>query len=130
MKTFLELASEVSGLSEFRVVNRAARRKAALRMKRLTKSSAFKQKVARSKLRIASSEKQQVKAAKKAKRIVLDKYFKNYDKMPVAQKVKIDQMIQQKYGGLIAKLTLKQKKFVKKAEVQKVKDARTAKKDA
>ena len=50
--------------------------------------------------------------------------------MPVAQKVKIDQMIQQKYGGLIAKLTLKQKKFVKKAEVQKVKDARTAKKDA
>jgi len=130
MKTFLELASEISGLSEFRVVNRAARRKAALRMKRLTKSSAFKQKVARSKLRIASPEKQQVKAAKKAKRIVLDKYFKNYDKMPVAQKVKIDQMIQQKYGGLIAKLTLKQKKFVKKAEVQKVKDARTAKKDA
>tara|TARA_Y100000992_G_C20974842_1_gene354479 strand:+ start:102 stop:494 length:393 start_codon:yes stop_codon:yes gene_type:complete len=130
MKTFLELASEISGLSEFRVVNRAARRKAALRMKRLTKSSAFKQKVARSKLRIASPEKQQVKAAKRAKRIVLDKYFKNYDKMPVAQKVKIDQMIQQKYGGLIAKLTLKQKKFVKKAEVQKVKDARTAKKDA
>ena len=130
MKTFLELASEISGLSEFRVVNRAARRKAALRMKRLTKSSAFKQKVARSKLRIASPEKQQVKAAKRAKRIVLDKYFKNYDKMPVAQRVKIDQMIQQKYGGLIAKLTLKQKKFVKKAEVQKVKDARTAKKDA
>jgi hypothetical protein len=130
MKTFLELASEISGLSEFRVVNRAARRKAALRMKRLTKTSAFKQKVARSKLRIASPEKQQVKAAKRAKRIVLDKYFKNYDKMPVAQKVKIDQMIQQKYGGLIAKLTLKQKKFVKKAEVQKVKDARAAKKDA
>jgi len=130
MKTFLELASEISGLSEFRVVNRAARRKAALRMKRLTKSSAFKQKVARSKLRIASPEKQQVKAAKRAKRIVLDKYFKNYDKMPVAQKVKIDQMIQQKYGGLIAKLTLKQKKFVKKGEVEKVKAARTAKKDA
>jgi len=130
MKTFLELASEISGLSEFRVVNRAARRKAALRMKRLTKSSAFKQKVARSKLRIASPEKQQVKAAKRAKRIVLDKYFKNYDKMPVAQKVKIDQMIQQKYGGLIAKLTLKQKRFVKKGEVEKVKAARSAKKDA
>ena len=73
MKTFLELASEISGLSEFRVVNRAARRKAALRMKRLTKTSAFKQKVARSKLRIASPEKQQVKAAKRAKRIVLDR---------------------------------------------------------
>jgi len=130
MKTFLELASEVSGLSEFKVVNRAARRKAALRMKKLAKSSAFKQKVARSKLKIASPEKQKVKAAKRAKRIVIDKYFKNYDDMPVAQRIKIDQKIQQKYGGLIAKLSMKQVKFVKKDEIKKVKDARARKQDA
>ena len=79
MKTFLELASEVSGLAEFKVVNRAARRKAARRMKKLAKSSSFKQKVARSKLKISSPEKQKVKAAKRAKRIVIDKYFnQNY----------------------------------------------------
>ena len=64
MKTFLELASEVSGLAEFKVVNRAARRKAALRMKKLAKSSAFKQKVARSKLKVASPEKQKLKLQK------------------------------------------------------------------
>ena len=130
MKTFLELASEVSGLAEFKVVNRAARRKAALRLKKLTKSSAFKQKVARSKLKIASPEKQKVKAAKRAKQIVIDKFFPKYNEMGIQQKVKIDQKIQQKYGGLIAKLTMKQIKFVKKDEIQKVKAARTAKQDA
>ena len=43
-------------LSEFRVINKAQRRKMALRLKKLTKS-AFKKKVEKSKLRIASSSK-------------------------------------------------------------------------
>ena len=132
MITFSELYFKLSELelTEFKVVTKAQRRKIALRMKKMMKSSAFKTKVAKSKLRIASPEKQKVKAAKKAKRIVLDKYYPKYDSMGVQQRVQIDQKIQQKYGPLIAKLTMKQMKVVKKDEIVKVKKAKEVKQNA
>ena len=99
-------------------------------MKRLTKSAAFKKKVARSKFRIASPEKQKVKAAKLAKQKVIDKFYPKYKEMGLQQRVKTDQLIQQKYGGMIAKLTTKLMKVVKKKEVEKVKQAKMAKQDA
>ena len=118
-------------LSEFRVINKAQRRKMALRLKRLTKSAAFKKKVEKSKLRIANPAKQKVKAAKMAKQKVIDKYYPKYKEMGLAQRVKTDQLIQTKYGGMIAKLTTKLMKVVKKKEVEKVKKAKEAiKKDA
>ena len=113
-------------LHEFRVINKAQRRKIALRMKRLTKSAAFKKKVARSKFRIASPEKQKVKAAKLAKQKVIDKFYPKYKEMGLQQRVKTDQLIQQKYGGMIAKLTTKLMKVVKAKEKEKVKKAREA----
>ena len=61
MITFKEL---YSNLDELKVVNIAQRKKMAIRMKRMTQSSAFKQKVARSKLKIADPAKMQIKAAK------------------------------------------------------------------
>ena len=128
MKQFTALY--VGELSEFRVINKAQRRKIALRMKRLTKSAAFKKKVARSKFRIASPEKQKVKAAKLAKQKVIDKFYPKYKEMGLQQRVKTDQLIQQKYGGMIAKLTTKLMKVVKKKEVEKVKQAKMAKQDA
>ena len=121
------------GVKKFRVVSRAARKQIGLRMKRMMQSSAYKTKVAKGKFRIASPEQQKVKAAKKAKDIVLGKYFPKYKDMAVAQRVQVDQKIQQKYGGMIAKLTIKQMKVVKKSEIVKVKtakDARKAKQDA
>ena len=128
MKQFTDLY--VGELSEFRVINKAQRRKIALRMKRLTKSAAFKKKVARSKFRIASPEKQKVKAAKLAKQKVIDKFYPKYKEMGLQQRFKTDQLIQQKYGGMIAKLTTKLMKVVKKKEVEKVKQAKMAKQDA
>ena len=128
MKQFTDLY--VGELSEVRVINKAQRRKIALRMKRLTKSAAFKKKVARSKFRIASPEKQKVKAAKLAKQKVIDKFYPKYKEMGLQQRVKTDQLIQQKYGGMIAKLTTKLMKVVKKKEVEKVKQAKLAKQDA
>ena len=132
MITFSELYSKFSesDLNEFRVVTRSQRRKIALRMKRMMKSSTYKTKVAKGKLRIASPEKQKVKAAKKAKDIVLGKYYPKYDSMGVQQRVQIDQKIQQKYGPLIAKLTMKQMKVVKKDEIVKVKKAKEVKQNA
>ena len=117
-------------LSEFKVINKAQRRKMALRMKRLTKSAAFKKKVEKSKLRVANPAKQRVKAAKMAKQKVLDKYYPKYKEMGLAQRIKIDQLIQTKYSGMINKLTMKLAKVVKKKEIEKVKKARQVKQDA
>ena len=127
MRSFKELYEE---LTEFRVVSKAARKKIGLRMKRLTKSASFKKKVAKSKLRIASPAKMKVKAAKMAKEFVINKYYPKYKVMGVAQRVKIDQQIQAKYGGMIAKLSVKWIKKVRAKEVEKVKKAREIKQDA
>ena len=113
-------------LSEFKVINKAQRRKMALRLKKLVKSSAFKKKVEKSKLRIANPAKQRVKAAKMAKQKVIDKYYPNYKEMGIAQRMKTDQMIQAKYSGMITALTKKLAKVVKAKEIAKVKKAREA----
>ena len=113
-------------LSEFKVISKAQRRKMALRLKKLVKSSAFQKKVQKSKLRIANPAKQRVKAAKLAKQKVIDKYYPKYKEMGLAQRMKTDQMIQAKYSGMITALTKKLAKVVKKKEVEKVKKAREA----
>ena len=113
-------------LSEFKVISKAQRRKMALRLKRLVKSSAFQKKVQKSKLRIANPAKQRVKAAKLAKQKVIDKYYPKYKEMGLAQRMKTDQMIQAKYSGMITALTKKLAKVVKAKEIAKVKKAREA----
>ena len=127
MITFLEL---YSNLDELKKVNIAQRRKQAIRMKKLTQTSAFKKKVERSKLRVASPEKIRVKAQKLAKQKVLDKYFPKYKEMPIAQRVKIDAIVAQKYGGMINKIATRSVITVKKNELEKVKQAKQAKQNA
>ena len=107
-------------LSEFKVISKSQRRKMALRLKRLVKSSAFQKKVQKSKLRIANPAKQRVKAAKLAKQKVIDKYYPKYKEMGLAQRMKTDQMIQAKYSGMITALTKKLVKVVKAKEIAKV----------
>ena len=102
----------------------------AIRMKKLAKTASFKKKVERSKLRVASPEKIRVKAAKLAKKKVVDKFYPNYNSMPIQQRVKVDQIIAQKYGGMIAKLTVKLIKVVRAKEKEKVKKAREGMKGA
>ena len=127
MITFKEL---YSNLEELKKVNLAQRRKQAIRMAKLAKSSAFKKKVERSKLRVASPDKIRTKAAKLAKQKVLDKFYPQYKDMPIAQRVKVDQMVNQRYGAMINKIATKSVKVVKQKELQKVKDARQSKQDA
>ncbi len=127
MITFKEL---YSNLDELKKVNLAQRRKQAIRMAKLAKSSAFKKKKERAQLRVASPEKIKVKAAKLAKQKVLDKFYPQYKDMPIAQRVKVDQIVNQKYGGMINKIATKSVKVVKKKELDKVKQARLSKQDA
>ena len=127
MISFSELYSHIN---ELKKVNLAQRRKQAKRMAKLTKTAAFKKKVERSKLRVASPEKIKVKAAKLAKKKVLDKFYPNYKDMPLQQKVKIDQIVAAKYCGMINKIAMRSAKVVKKNELIKVKQARLKKQDA
>ena len=127
MITFSELYSDIN---ELKKVNLAQRRKQARRMAKITKTAAFKRKVELSKRRVASPEKIKVKAAKLAKKKVLDKLYPQYKDMPVQQRVKIDQMVAAKYGGMINKIATRSVKVVKKKELEKVKQARMRKQDA
>ena len=127
MITFLELYSNVNELNK---VNLKQRRKQAIRMAKMTKSSSFQMKVARAKLKIASPEKLKVKAQKLAKQKVLDKFYPKYKTMPIAQRVKVDQIISAKYSGMINKIAMKSAKAVKSNEREKVKKAKEAKTDA
>ena len=113
-------------LHEFRVINKAQRRKMALRLKKLVNSAAFQKKVQKSKLRVANPAKQRVKAAKMAKQKVISKYYPKYKEMGLAQRVKTDQLIQTKYSGMIAGLSKKLLKVVARKEKEKVKQAREA----
>tara|TARA_B100000787_G_scaffold86648_1_gene63892 strand:- start:88 stop:468 length:381 start_codon:yes stop_codon:yes gene_type:complete len=121
MITFLELYSNVN---ELKKVNLGQRKKMAIRMKKMAQSSAFKTKVAKSKLRVASPEKIKVKAQKLAKKAVLKKFYPKYDDMPVAQRIKIDQIVSAKYSGMINKIATKSVKIVKAKEIEKVRTAR------
>ena len=124
MKKFTDLY--VGELSEFRAINKAQRKKMAIRLKKLTQSSAFKKKVERSKLRVANPAKQRLKAAKMAKQKIINKFFPKYKEMGLAQRVKTDQLIQTKYSGMIAGLSKKLLKVVARKEKEKVKKAREA----
>ena len=115
-----ELDQILDELTEFRVIGKAQRRKIARRMARLVKTAGFKKKVERSKKKIASFAKQKVKAAKLAKQKVIDKFFPSYKKMSLPQRVKTDQKIQARYGGMINKLSTKLMRVVKKKEIEKV----------
>ena len=76
MKTFKDL---VSTIKELRVISVAQRRKIGRRMARLAKTSAFKAKKERAMKKIASPMKQRIKANKMAKKIIINKFYKNYD---------------------------------------------------
>jgi hypothetical protein len=119
-----------SNLDELKKVNLAQRRKQAIRMQRLTKSSAFKKKVEKSKLKVLPPEKLKIKAQKKAKETIINKYFPKYKDMDMMGRYRIDQIVATKYGAAITKIALKIMPKMKAMEVQKVKDARQAKQDA
>ena len=125
MKTIKDLINELKE----RVVSVAQRRKIGRRMARLAKTSAFKAKRERAMKKIATPMKQRVKATKMARKLIRKKFYPKYDPMAPMQKMKIDQIVNAKYGAAIEKIAKRNLIKVKKAEIEKVKRARQ-KKDA
>jgi len=125
MKKFDELMID---LSERQAVSMAQRRKMALRMRKLTKSAAFKSKVARKKMRLADTETLHKRAQKQAKAKVIQKWSgldkADYNNLPLPQRIALDQKIVSKRGPLIQKIAKKLMKKLKVAEVERLKKMR------
>ena len=107
-------------------VDIAQRKKQARRMARLAKSSAFQRKKQRSLLKPRDTAKLTVVARKKTIQKFRDKFYPDYESMAISQKVKIDQIIQQKYGKRIDAISKKTVAKIKSAEKERVAQARKA----
>ena len=125
MKKFEDLMFE---LNEKKAISMQTRRKMALRMRKLAKSSAFKAKVQRKKMKLATPDMLHKRALKKAKSIVLQKYAgvdaKAYKELPPAARIELDNRITSKKQMAIQKIAKKMMVKLKKAEVERLKQVK------
>ena len=98
-------------------------------MKVLARSSAFQMKKKRSLMRVRDTAKLQVIARKKVIQGIRNKFYKDYKNMSLQQRVKVDQIINQKYSAKIAKLTTRLAKKLRKDEPARVKAAKDVMRD-
>ena len=121
MKNFTELYEGV------KKVNVVQRKKMARRMAKMAKSAAFQRKKEKARLKMRSPEKIKAAARKAVIKQFRYKMFPNYDQIPLAQRPKADEKVNQKFGKKIDKLTNKMVQNLKKKELERVKQARAAK---
>ena len=136
MKAFKEITVDVEkskglhDLEERKPLNIAQRRKLAIRMKRLSKSGAFKKKRELSLRRVASSDKLMKRAMKRAKMIMIKKFYGNIDyaNLPISAKMKIDMQLQNK-ASMIPKIANKLVRVMRKQEVERVRKLKSGGKE-
>lgn len=121
MKNFTEL---YEGVKKVDVVQR---KKMARRMSKMAKSATFQRKKEKARLKMRSPEKIKAAARKAVIKQFRYKMFPNYDQIPLAQRPKADEKVNQKFGKKIDKLTNKMVQNLKKKELERVKQARAAK---
>ena len=119
------MSKTLSDLYE-RSVSVVQRRKQARRMAKMARSAGFKLKKKRAKLRRRSPEKIALIARKQSIKMFRDKFYPGYKDMAFAQRVKIDQLIMQKYGPRIDKIAKKKAMILKKGESERIAKAREA----
>ena len=122
MKTFIDLYEAVSSVVQ--------RKKQARRMSKMAKSPVIQMKKQRARLKVRSPAKLAILARKKTIQSFRDKFYPSYDDMSLQQRVKVDQMVMQKYGTKIDKISKKAAKVLQQQEVERVKKAKEAQKDA
>ena len=122
MKKFKDIYEAVMGVQQ--------RKKAARRMAKMGKSKIVQAKKKRAALRMRNPAKLHLLARKKAIQMMRDKFYPAYKNMAIAQRVKVDQVIMQKYGKKIDKISKKLAIKLQKSEIERVKKAREAVKNA
>ena len=99
-------------------------------MAKMAKSPVVQLKKQRAKLKARSPAKLAILARKKTIQKFRDKFYPSYDEMSLQQRVKVDQVIMQKYGTKIDKISKKVAKQLQKDEIERVKKAKEAQRDA
>lgn len=122
MKNFKELYEAVASVVQ--------RKKLQRRMAKMAKSPVIQMKKQRAMLRVRNPAKLALLARKKTIQKFRDKFYPSYKEMSLQQRVKVDQMIMQKYGKKIDKISKKVAKQLQKLEIERVKKAKEAQKDA
>ena len=106
------------------------RKKLQRRMSKMAKSPVIQMKKQRAMLKMRNPAKLAQLARKKTIQKFRDKFYPSYNDMSLQQRVKVDQMVMQKYGTKIDKISKKAAKQLQKAEVERVKKAKEAMRDA
>ena len=106
------------------------RKKLQRRMAKIAKSPVVQMKKKRAALRMRNPAKLNILARKKTIQKFRDKFYPSYKDMSLQQRVKVDQMVMQKYGKKIDKISKKVAKQLQKLEVERVKKAKEAQRDA
>ena len=122
MKKFKKLYTEVASVVQ--------RKKLQRRMAKMAKSPVIQMKKKRAALRMRNPAKIAQLARKKTIQSFRNKFYPGYKDMSLQQKVKIDQVIMQKYGKKIDKISKKVAKKLQKLEVERVKKAKETQKNA
>ena len=122
MKTFKDFYEAVASVVQ--------RKKLQRRMAKMARSPAIQMKKQRAMLRMRNPAKLALLARKKTIQKFRDKFYPSYKEMSLQQRVKVDQMIMQKYGVKIDKISKKVAKQLQKLEIERVKKAKAAMKDA
>ena len=112
------------------VVNVVQRKKMQRRMAKMAKSPVVQMKKQRARLKMRSPAKLAILARKKTIQSFRDKFYPGYGEMSLQQRVKVDQMVMQKYGKKIDKISKKAAKILQKQEVERVKKAKETQSDA
>ena len=118
MKKFKELYEAVASVVQ--------RKKLQRRMAKMAKSPVIQMKKQRAMLKMRNPAKLAILARKKTIQKFRDKFYPSYKEMSFQQRVKVDQMIMQKYGKKIDKISKKVAKQLQKLEIERVKKARGA----
>ena len=122
MKKFKELYEAVASVVQ--------RKKLQRRMAKMAKSPVIQMKKQRAMLKMRNPAKLALLARKKTIQKFRDKFYPGYKDMGLQQRVKVDQMIMQKYGKKIDKISKKVAKQLQKLEVERVKKARETQRNA
>ena len=128
MKKFKDFYDEIDEINE--VMGLIQRKKMARRMAKMAKSAITQFKKKKAALRMRNPAKLAQLARKKATNMMRFKFYPSYKDMAIMQKIKVDQMIMQKYGQKITKIAKKLTMKLKKQEIERVKKAREAQKGA
>ena len=107
-----------------KTVDVVQRRKQARRMAKMAKSPSFQFKKKKAALKMRNPAKLMQVARKKVIQQYRDKFFPGYKDMAVQQKVKVDQIIMQRYGTKIDKLSKKLAIKLKGEESKRISSAR------